>query len=175
MNERAASTVNIRIAGIVRESIVDGPGIRLTVFSQGCIHACVGCHNEETHDFEGGYNCSVEKIVGEVDKNPLLQGVTFSGGEPICQPEGFYELAKMLKKRNLDVAIFTGFTYEELETLRKDQPIIGQLLDLTDYLIDGRFILAQKDLTLQFRGSQNQRYIDMNATREQGKIVKVEK
>ncbi|MCI9640020.1 MAG: 4Fe-4S cluster-binding domain-containing protein [Emergencia sp.] len=76
----------LRIAGVVKESIVDGPGIRFVVFSQGCPHHCPGCHNAVTHDFEGGYDCSIERILAEIDANPLLDGVTFSGGEPVCQP-----------------------------------------------------------------------------------------
>ena len=167
-------TNSIRIAGVVRESIVDGPGIRFTIFSQGCPHNCAGCHNEATHDFSGGYDCSIEKILCEIDKDPLLSGVTFSGGEPMCQPEGFYALAKKIKQRSLDIVIFSGYTYEELLQMEKERPALGGLLSLADYLIDGRFVLAERDLTLRFRGSRNQRFIDLAATRAQAKIVEVE-
>lgn len=161
----------LRIAGIVRESIVDGPGIRFTVFCQGCPHRCEGCHNENTLDFAGGYDCAIDKIIAEIDKNPLLTGVTFSGGEPFCQPEGFLALAEKLQKRNLDITAFTGYTYEELLKLGQSRPIILELLDLIDLLIDGKFLLEQKDLTLQFRGSRNQRVIDMNGVRKEGRMI----
>lgn len=158
----------IRIAGIVRESIVDGPGIRFVVFAQGCPHKCDGCHNEATHDFIGGYECSIENILAEIDKNPILQGVTFSGGEPLCQPQGFLALAREIKKRGLNLVVYTGFTYEKLLDMEKSEQSVGELLDLIDYLIDGPFLLPQRDLTLQFKGSRNQRTIDMKATRLTG-------
>lgn len=165
----------IRLAGVVRESIVDGPGLRFTVFCQGCPHDCEGCHNPATHDFEGGYDCEISKIIAAVDENPLLDGVTFSGGEPMCQPEAFAALAGELKKRKLNIMVYTGYTYEELLRLAETRPAIGKLLELTDYLVDGRFVLAQRDLTLPFRGSANQRILDMEKTREAGKPVLAEK
>lgn len=165
----------LRLAGVVRESIVDGPGIRFTVFAQGCPHQCPGCHNASTHDFYGGKETEIDNVLREIDKNPLLNGVTFSGGEPFCQPEGFAVLARALKERGLHIVTFTGYTYEELLDLANAQTARGKsvrdLLDLTDMLIDGRFQLAQRDLTLQFRGSRNQRLIDMNKTRESGKLI----
>ena len=165
----------IRLAGVVRESIVDGPGLRFTVFCQGCPHDCEGCHNPATHDCEGGYDCEISKIIAAVDENPLLDGVTFSGGEPMCQPEAFAALAGELKKRKLNIMVYTGYTYEELLRLAETRPAIGKLLELTDYLVDGRFVLAQRDLTLPFRGSANQRILDMEKTREAGKPVLAEK
>ena len=167
MNE--ADTV--RLAGIVRESIVDGPGIRFTVFCQGCPHDCPGCHNPETHDFNGGTECSIERILEEIDKNPLLSGVTFSGGEPFCQPEALFKLAEHVKKRNLSVAVYSGYTYEELMEMSRKLPAAGKLLDIADLLVDGPFIKAERDLTLQFRGSKNQRVIDLKKTKESGKII----
>ena len=171
MNESEAKT--IRIAGVYRESIVDGPGIRFSIFSQGCRHNCEGCHNPETHDFKGGYDCDIDKIVEEILKNPLLDGVTFTGGDPMFQTEGFYLLAKKIKeKRNdLNILIYTGYTYEELLEISKEDEYAEKLLELTDYLIDGRFVLAERDLSLLFRGSSNQRFIDMNNTRKRGAIV----
>lgn len=161
----------LRISGIIRESIVDGPGIRFTVFCQGCPHGCIGCHNPNTHDFGGGYDCSVENLLEEIDKNPLLSGVTFSGGEPMCQPEGFLALAREIKKRKLDIVVFSGYTFEELEEMGDKKQEIKELLSLVDYLIDGKFVQEEKDLKLQFRGSANQRFIDMNLTRDAGQIV----
>lgn len=165
----------IRLAGVVRESIVDGPGLRFTVFCQGCPHGCEGCHNPATHDFEGGYDCEISKIIAAVDENPLLDGVTFSGGEPMCQPEAFAALAEELKRRSLNIMVYTGYTYEELLKLAETKPAIGKLLELTDYLVDGRFILAERDLTLPFRGSTNQRILDMEQTRAAGEPILAEK
>lgn len=165
----------IRMAGVIRESIVDGPGIRFVVFCQGCPHHCAGCHNEATHDFHGGSDCSITKILSAVDENPLLDGVTFSGGEPMCQPEAFYNLAVEIKKRNLNIITYTGYTYEELLKLGETRPAILKLLDLTDLLIDGPFQMEERDLSLLFRGSRNQRVIDMNETRSRGELVIAEK
>lgn len=162
---------SLRIAGIVRESIVDGPGIRFTVFCQGCPHACPGCHNPETHDFAGGYDCRISRLMEEIDKDPLLAGVTFSGGEPFCQAEAFANMARQVKERGLSLTVFSGYTYEQLLEMRKDDPFVGDLMDLTDLLIDGPFVKGKKDLTLQFRGSANQRIIDMEKTREAGEPV----
>lgn len=150
----------LRIAGVIKESIVDGPGIRFVVFAQGCPHHCSGCHNPETHDFAGGYDCDIETILDAIGENPLLDGVTFSGGEPFCQAEAFCELAKGIRERfpRLNILIYTGYTYENL--LLKDDSI-KKLLTLSDRLIDGRYMKEERDLTLQFRGSRNQRFIDL--------------
>lgn len=176
MGEQGSSG-KIRIAGIVRESIVDGPGIRFVIFCQGCPHGCPGCHNEATHDFSGGYDCSIEKILDAIEKDPLLDGVTFSGGEPLCQPEGFHILAREIRARfpKLNIVTFTGYTYEELQGMAAQDADLRGLLDLTDLLIDGPYVAAERDLTLQFRGSANQRIIDMAATREAGKVIISEK
>jgi anaerobic ribonucleoside-triphosphate reductase activating protein len=125
----------------------------------------------ETLDFEGGQEYQIEDIVAEIKKNPLLSGVTFSGGEPFSQPEAFLELAAKLKENNTNVLIYSGYTYEELVALSTENEAISGLLALTDILIDGRFVLEERDLTLQFKGSTNQRYIDMNATRGTGELV----
>lgn len=162
---------SLRIAGIVRESIVDGPGIRFTVFCQGCPHHCMGCHNPETHDFSGGYDCKIERLMEEIDKDPLLAGVTFSGGEPFCQPEAFGKMAQEVKKRNLTLAIFTGYTYEQLMEKSAGDPHVRKLLELADLLIDGPYVKEKRDLTLQFRGSSNQRVIDMEKSRQAGKPI----
>lgn len=158
----------IRIAGIIRESIVDGAGLRFVVFTQGCTHNCKGCHNPQTHDLNGGYDVSVERILEEFYKNPLLKGITISGGEPLLQAKALIPLVKEIKKSK-DVVIYTGYTIEKLQNM--SDPVIDELLSYCDILIDGRFILAEKDLTLTFRGSRNQRIIDMNKTRQTGKIT----
>ncbi len=163
----------IRIAGVVRESIVDGPGFRFAVFCQGCPHGCPGCHNPATHDFEGGYDCELEKIIAAVDANPLLDGVTFSGGEPFCQPKAFYALGVELKKRNLNLMAYSGYTYEELIALNDEW--VNKLLSILDLLVDGRYVQEERDLTLLFRGSKNQRVIDMNLTRDKKEVILAEK
>lgn len=162
---------SLRIAGIVRESIVDGPGIRFTIFCQGCPHHCDGCHNPETHDFDGGTECSIDRLLAEIDKDPLLAGVTFSGGEPFCQPERFAALGRAIRERGLSIVTFSGYTLEQLEKRAEQEHAVGELLALTDILIDGPYVKAQRDLTLSFRGSANQRVIDMNETRKTGEIV----
>lgn len=175
MEERTKENAAIRIAGVVRESIVDGPGIRFVVFCQGCPHHCPGCHNAVTHDFDGGYDCSVEKILAAIDANPLLDGVTFSGGEPACQPEGFLVLAKAVKERGLDIVMYSGYTYEELLLMAEGDGALDALLQLVDVLVDGRYEADRRDLTLLFRGSRNQRAIDLAKTRQAGEIVTAEK
>lgn len=164
----------IQLAGVVRESIVDGPGIRFVVFCQGCPHLCPGCHNPVTHDFDGGYPCEVEKILKAIDENPLLDGVTFSGGEPACQPKAFLTLAKEIKARGLNIIMYSGFTLEQLTKMGETDPALAELLEYLDYLIDGRYEEAQRDLTLSFRGSRNQRIIDMNETRKTGNLITLE-
>ena len=151
----------LRIAGVVRESIVDGEGIRFTIFCQGCPHHCPGCHNPQTHPFEGGSLVSVDKIAAEIAKDPLLSGATFSGGEPFCQAEAYAALADKAHELGLTVTCVSGWTYEQLKKKAEAEPDVKALLQKLDYLIDGPFIMAQKDLTLRFRGSRNQRYLKM--------------
>jgi len=151
----------IRIAGIEPESVVDGEGIRYVIFTQGCPHRCPGCHNPETHTFDGGRVADIEELFAEIRENPLLKGVTFSGGEPFCQPKPLAELARRVHGIGRDVTTYTGYLYEDL--LKMPDPDVAALLAQTDTLIDGPFILAEKDLTLPFRGSRNQRIIKLTA------------
>ena len=139
------------------------------VFVQGCPHHCPGCHNPQSHSFEGGRETGVEELFREIRSDPLLRGVTFSGGEPFCQPGPLAELAEQVHGIGLDVTSYTGYRYEELLAMHNTD--VDRLLDRTDVLIDGPFLLAQRDLSLRFRGSGNQRIIDMNATRRCGKPV----
>ena len=161
--------MKIRLAGIVDESIVDGKGIRMTVFTQGCPHHCPGCHNPQTHDFSGGTEEDTDEIFDRFCENPLLRGITFSGGEPFCQPVPLKVLADRVHSIKKDVTIYTGWTYEQL--LNMHDPDVDALLAVCDVLVDGPFVEALKDPDLLFRGSQNQRLIDMRATRENGQIV----
>lgn len=160
--------MKLRIAGIVDDSVVDGEGMRLTVFTQGCPHHCPGCHNPDTHDFQGGHETTPEAILAEMEKNPLLSGVTFSGGEPFMQPAPLTRLARAVHQRGLDVWSYTGFTLEEL--LARHNPAINALLAEIDVLVDGKYLEDQRDLTLTFRGSSNQRVIDMRIWRKTGII-----
>lgn len=164
--------MKIKIAGIVNDSIVDGRGIRMTVFTQGCPHHCPGCHNPQTHDFEGGSWDDTDRIFEEFCENPLLRGITFSGGEPFCQPVPLKALADKVHSRRKDVTIYSGWTYEQLCAMQ--DPDVDALLSVCDVLIDGPFIEAQKNLDLLFRGSENQRLIDMKKTRETGKLTLLE-
>lgn len=161
----------IRIAGIVKESIVDGPGIRMVLFAQGCKHKCSGCHNPETHSFSGGTLYSIDWILAQVRKNPLLDGVTFSGGEPFEQAESFSKLAVELKKMGLNIMTYTGYTLEYLRENADTNPGWRNLLNSTDILVDGRFDLQKKNLLLKFRGSENQRIIDVKNSTTKNEIV----
>ena len=160
----------LELSAIVTDSIVDGPGIRATVFCQGCPHHCPGCHNPETWQFGCGTKVTEGQVLAEVLKNPLCRGVTFSGGEPFAQPEGFACLAKLLKERGYEVASYTGYTFEQLLIGTPEQ---RKLLESIDVLIDGPFIQAQKSLELSFRGSKNQRILDVPASLKAGCAVSV--
>ncbi|HOL79081.1 MAG TPA: anaerobic ribonucleoside-triphosphate reductase activating protein [Clostridiales bacterium] len=164
----------LRLAGVIRESIVDGPGWRFVVFAQGCPHRCKGCHNPQTHDFDGGYDTTVENIINEVKKNPYLKGVTLSGGEPFCQAKPLAVLAKKAHELGLDVITYTGYTYEELIEGTNEENGYIELLKETDILVDGRFILEEKTLELRFRGSRNQRVIDPKASLKEGRVVETD-
>lgn len=164
----------IRVAGFIKESIVDGPGIRFVIFCQGCPHNCKGCHNPSTHSFEGGNLFSPEEIVKTIDENPLLQGVTFSGGEPLCQVDGFLKLGKLVKDRKLHLLIYTGFTIEELEERMKVEDNLRELLMLADHLVEGRYVEKKRNISLMYRGSENQRIIDMEEYFRTGEVVPLE-
>lgn len=151
----------VRIAGIIKESIVDGPGIRYVVFAQGCKHNCPGCHNPHTHSFTGGYMMDIDTIIDDIKKNPLLDGITISGGEPFEQAGAFAELAKRVKEMSLEVMVYTGYTFEEIISNINANNEWDDFLENADVLVDGPFIQDKKDCTLSFRGSSNQRIIDL--------------
>ncbi|MBQ3231988.1 MAG: anaerobic ribonucleoside-triphosphate reductase activating protein [Clostridia bacterium] len=161
----------IRIAGIENDSIVDGPGFRLAVFTQGCPHHCPGCHNPETHPFDGGKEVDTDKIVRMMEDNPLLDGITLSGGDPFCQSKACAELSKAARGMGLNVWAYSGWTFEELLKMSETNGDIMEFLENTDVLIDGPFILAQRTLELRFRGSKNQRQIDVKKSLAEGKAV----
>ncbi len=151
----------IRVSGIINESIVDGPGIRMVIFAQGCKHKCKGCHNPNTHNFDAGEFVDIDKIISDIKKNSLLDGVTFSGGDPFEQAEAFAKLAEEVKKIGLSVITYTGYTYEQLLGYASQRKGYKELLENTDVLVDGPFIMEEKSLLLKFRGSKNQRIIDV--------------
>ncbi len=156
------------LSGIVSDSIVDGPGIRTTIFCQGCPHHCPGCHNPETWDFGCGTQVPVEYLLDVVRSNPLCRGVTFSGGEPFAQAAGFAKLAKLLKEKGYEVASYSGYTFEELLEGSEEQKA---LLAAIDILIDGPFLMAEKSLEIAFRGSRNQRILDVKKSLAEGRAV----
>ena len=148
----------LNLSGLIEDSIVDGPGIRTTVFSQGCPHHCPGCQNPDTWDFGCGTVMAEETIVDIVRSNPLCRGVTFSGGEPFAQAEGFARLARLLKAEKYEVACYSGYTFEELlEGTQAQKELLGTI----DVLIDGPFLMEEKTLEVPFRGSRNQRILDV--------------
>ncbi len=159
----------IRLYGTVQDSIVDGPGLRYAVFVQGCTHGCPGCHNPDSQPAEGGTVHDTEEVLADIIKNPLIKGVTISGGEPFEQPQATAELAQRLKERGYDVWPFTGYLFEDLRA-RKDADI-DRLIQHTDVLVDGPFVEKLKSLDLKWCGSSNQRLIDVPKTLQRGSIV----
>ena len=162
--------MKIRIAGLVNDSIVDGPGFRFAIFTQGFPHACPGCHNPQTHAFDGGQDADTDGIIAQFRANPLLDGITLTGGDPFCQPEPCAVLARAAHESGLNVWAYTGYLYEE--TLK--DPAMRALLDELDVLIDGPFLLAERTLDMRFRGSKNQRAIDVPASLQSGEVVEKE-
>jgi len=162
----SSTACKLRISGIEPESIVDGPGFRYAIFTQGCPHACLGCHNPETHPFEGGTWMTVEELLAAIRKNPLLAGATFSGGEPFCQCKPLVALAEGVHNLGKTVVCYTGYTLEQLVEKGKKEPAVLALLQSVDTLIDGPYIEAERDLTLSFRGSANQRVLTREEIRQ---------
>jgi anaerobic ribonucleoside-triphosphate reductase activating protein len=158
----------LNLAGIAGDSIVDGPGIRTTVFGQGCPHHCPGCHNPETWEFGCGTEVSVEAVAEMVKANPLCRGVTFSGGEPFAQAGEFAKLGRLLKAAGYEVASYSGYTFEQLLQGTAEQ---RELLETVDVLIDGPFVQAERSLELNFRGSRNQRILNVKASLAAGQAV----
>ena len=162
--------MKIRIADIVQDSIVDGRGIRMTIFTQGCPHHCVGCHNPHTHDPSGGREVTISEIIDQMRSNPLLDGVTFSGGEPFEQRKAIEHIAHEAHRLRLDVWCYTGWTWEEI----MPDPHKRGLLAYIDVLVDGRFILGQRSLELRWGGSKNQRVIDVSESLFNNEVVLLE-
>ena len=161
--------MRISLSGVTGDSIVDGPGLRLTIFTQGCLHHCPGCHNPQTHDPDGGSWADTEDILAAAAENPLLDGITLSGGDPFLQPVPCLALAEGAHKIGLNVWIYTGYTWEAL--WEENAPEKIALLKETDVLVDGPFLLAERSLELRFCGSRNQRLIDVKKSLAEDKVV----
>ncbi len=161
----------IKVAGIVKESVVDGPGLRFVIFAQGCPHRCPGCQNPQTWDPAGGTEMTVDELLEQIKANPLLKGVTLSGGEPFLQAGPLALLAGAVRERGMDVVTYTGYTWEKLLELAKTDLEIRRLVEESNYLVDGPYVAAQRDLALPFRGSRNQRIIDVQASLAAGEAV----
>ena len=168
----------IRLAGVVKESSVDGEGLRYVVFTQGCHHKCKGCHNTQTHNISDGVDVDIDKIISDVNKNPLLNGVTISGGEPLLQIDNLIPLLEGLKKYGKHIMMYTGYTYEAICSLHRGNCIgfenVFKLLSYVDVLVDGKFVEELKSVDCIYRGSTNQRLIDVPKTLESGHVCEYE-
>lgn len=161
---------SIRISGINRESIVDGEGIRYVIFTQGCPHHCPGCHNPQTHSFDGGKIISVNTILDDISKRKAwLDGITLSGGEPFCQTDPCSMIAEKAHEMGLTVWCYTGYLFEDLYGQE------NKLLKHIDILVDGPFVMEERSLELVFKGSKNQRVIDVPASLKEGAVIMSEK
>lgn len=161
----------IKLAGMIEQSIVDGPGLRMVVFAQGCPHKCAGCHNPATHAFRGGSDHTVATLLEVFDENPLLSGITLSGGEPLAQAAGLVPLAREIKARGKNVWCYTGYTFEEVLAASKVDVAVHSLLRYVDVMVDGRFEQERKSVSLQYRGSANQRLVNVPKSLEKKMTV----
>ena len=156
----------IRVLDIIEDTMVDGPGFRTSIYCAGCRHQCPGCHNPQSWDFKGGREMSTEELMRIIMADPFAN-VTFSGGDPMYQCDGFADLAHAIHKQsNKDIWCYTGFTYETLITRAQ-----RELLELLDVLVDGPFVEKLRDPDLLFRGSSNQRLIDVQKTLYSGEVI----
>ena len=164
--------MKIRLAAYLQpDSIVDGEGIRTVLWTQGCPHHCPGCHNPDTHNFDAGALIEVEDVISELKKIKNQNGITLSGGDPVCQADACYEISKAAHEMGLNVWCYTGFTYEQMLLNSKARRLLEQI----DVLVDGKFVLEEKSYDLYFRGSRNQRIIDVPTSLEQEQVVLVDK
>jgi anaerobic ribonucleoside-triphosphate reductase activating protein len=166
----STDNVTIQLFGTADDSIVDGPGIRFAVFTQGCRHGCPGCHNPEAQPFAGGVPATVDELWEKIEGNRLLSGVTLTGGEPFEQAEALVELARRVREKGLNVWAYSGYLYEQL-LAGVPSAAAPLLLEQVDVLVDGLFDESLKSLDLLWRGSSNQRIIDVPASLAAGKIV----
>ncbi|WP_182199813.1 anaerobic ribonucleoside-triphosphate reductase activating protein [Paraliobacillus salinarum] len=148
----------MRVMNILHDSVVDGEGLRTVIFFAGCPHFCKGCHNPASWNIRNGTEMTIDEVVEEAGNNPLTD-ITLSGGEPFFQAEEVVEVAKRLKSMGKHIWAYSGFTLEQLQ--QSDNPYQRELLCYCDVLVDGPFVLAEKDLSLKFRGSRNQRILHL--------------
>ncbi len=168
--------MKIRLSGpMTKDSIVDGEGLRAVIWTQGCPHNCPSCHNPSTHSFTAGEMVDIKEIKKEIDSLSDHDGITLSGGDPMEQPAQCLEIAKHAHKKGLNVWCYTGYRYEELMRKTKEEPVYLDLLKEIDTLVDGRFIIALKSFEVPFRGSKNQRIIDVAASLKEGTVIEDEK
>lgn len=168
--------MKIRLAHELQtDSIVDGEGIRTVIWTQGCPHHCNGCHNPRTFNYKGGFEADTDDIIKEISNVQLQDGVTFSGGDPMVQAEACAKIAKAAKELGLSIWTYTGYTFEELQEKAKENPGIMEFLQYIDVLIDGRFILEEKSMDIYYRGSKNQRIIDVPKTLKRNRVILKEK
>lgn len=168
--------MKIRLAAYLQpDSIVDGEGIRTVIWTQGCPHSCLGCHNPETHDINGGALVDLEEVYEIIDTLEGQDGITFSGGDPFMQSRECSEIAKYAKKKGYNIWAYTGYTLEQLLTLANTRPEIMDFLKEIDVLVDGKFELSKKSYNCIFRGSSNQRIIDVKKSLKLNKVVLVDK
>jgi anaerobic ribonucleoside-triphosphate reductase activating protein len=163
--------VILRLAGVKRDCIVDGPGLRLSIYTQGCSHRCPGCHNPETQDPGGGSPVQIAELLDLIDSCSGLDGITISGGEPFEQSQPVSELASAVFEEGLNLVIYSGYTFEKLLVMSRSDRHIRNILNRSWLLIDGPFILAERDLTIPFRGSRNQRIIDLPGSLQSNRVV----
>lgn len=168
--------MQIRLASLIQpDSILDGEGIRTVIWTQGCSHNCLGCHNPATHDFDGGISVEIDALKEEISKLIYQDGITLSGGDPFFQAKACAEVAAFAHECDLDVWCYTGFTFEELMNMTHKNKSVLNLLENIDVLVDGRFMLDKKSLDIPFRGSTNQRIIDVKESLKCGQVVEIEK
>ena len=166
----------MRYHNITKDDMLNGDGLRVVLWVAGCSHCCEGCQNPSTWDPNGGLpfdDDAKEEIFAELRK-PYISGITFSGGDPMFQPEACNIIADYAKKKGLNIWVYTGITYEQILTISKKNPVYMEFLSKIDVLVDGRFILEERDLSLLFRGSRNQRLIDVPKTLEMGRVIELD-
>lgn len=163
-------STHLQVAGVVKESVVDGPGIRYTIFTQGCPFHCKGCHNPQAQKLQGGINLALEDLYKEIKENPLISGVTFSGGEPFIQAKALSVFAKILRKEGYNVWSYSGYTFEKLI----EQDNYMELLKTIDILVDGPFVISKRSYDIDYRGSTNQRIINVPESLEKGYAIVAE-
>lgn len=168
--------MKIRLSGDIQtDSIVDGEGIRTVIWTQGCSHNCEGCHNPKTHSFDDGILMDVDELLKQIDSLEYQDGITLSGGDPFFQVKPCILIAKRAKKNGLNVWAYTGFTFDELIKMKESNEDLNELLKYIDVIVDGKFDINKKSLNCKFRGSTNQRIIDVQKSLKDNKVILVEK